>query len=380
MPFGTMLAVAPVVRCPDEGIGVLAAAGRLEEGAVGDQGASDEEQAAGGLQIEGEPLAGHRVLQTADVEEVRELTSRMLAVKYRMEPLEPGARAKAKFNAVGLGDVDVAYLETGTPVRFESPEFGTFLVTIQLSGEMNVARDDERIISTPRQAVVFNPHGAVSGSWSGTPQLITGLSRAAVEAELEQQLGKSIVVPLSFDLGMDLRNPAAQSWLAALRLVQWECAGPGSVIRFPAVAKQLERLLVTELLFAQSHNYTEALLDPRPAAHPRAVKQAIAMIEANPEQWFGVADLASAVGVSVRCLQEGFRRSAGMPPMSYLREVRLARAHADLEEAEPDGVTVAFVANSWGFTHLGRFAAAYQKKYGVLPSETLRSEARRRPS
>jgi AraC-like DNA-binding protein len=54
--------------------------------------------------------------------------------------------------------------------------------------------------------------------------------------------------------------------------------------------------------------------------------------------------------------------------MGYLRRVRLVRAHDELHR---DGtVGVAEVAFRWGFTHLGRFAAEYAKKYGDLPSHT----------
>lgn len=61
-----------------------------------------------------------------------------------------------------------------------------------------------------------------------------------------------------------------------------------------------------------------------------------------------------------------------MSPMAYLRQVRLARAH---EDARRGGVrSVAEVAHRWGFSHLGRFAAAYAARYGAVPSETLRPD------
>ena len=49
--------------------------------------------------------------------------------------------------------------------------------------------------------------------------------------------------------------------------------------------------------------------------------------------------------------------------------VRLARAHDDL--CRGDARTVAGVAHSWGFTHLGRFAGAYQRREGTTPSATV---------
>lgn len=44
----------------------------------------------------------------------------------------------------------------------------------------------------------------------------------------------------------------------------------------------------------------------------------------------------------------------------------------DLVDAD-DSTTVTDVAVRWGFTHTGRFASSFRRKYGVLPSEVLRS-------
>jgi transcriptional regulator GlxA family with amidase domain len=58
--------------------------------------------------------------------------------------------------------------------------------------------------------------------------------------------------------------------------------------------------------------------------------------------------------------------------MADRRNVRLDRAHADLLSG-PTDTSVSDVATRWGFTHLGRFADQYRRKFGVLPSETARS-------
>jgi AraC-like DNA-binding protein len=62
--------------------------------------------------------------------------------------------------------------------------------------------------------------------------------------------------------------------------------------------------------------------------------------------------------------------------MAYVRQVRLARAHAELRAADPDQTTVAEVARRWGFPRAGRFAARYRARYGVPPSRTLRATGR----
>jgi AraC-like DNA-binding protein len=85
-----------------------------------------------------------------------------------------------------------------------------------------------------------------------------------------------------------------------------------------------------------------------------------------------VAGLAAIAAVSIRSLQEGFRRYFGTPPMTYLRHLRLARVHENLRHADPALHTVTEIAYHYGFTHMSRFAAEYRARYGVSPRETLR--------
>ena len=82
--------------------------------------------------------------------------------------------------------------------------------------------------------------------------------------------------------------------------------------------------------------------------------------------------------VSVRSLQQGFRRYMGASPMAYLREVRLRRAHQSLLDSDPSIASVASVAYNWGFTNLGRFAAAHTARYDEPPAATLRRRTFRR--
>jgi len=75
----------------------------------------------------------------------------------------------------------------------------------------------------------------------------------------------------------------------------------------------------------------------------------------------------------VRALDDGFQRYVGTPPMTYLRQVRMARAHAELFAADPELTTATAIARKWGFGHYGRFAADYARRFGRKPSETLRA-------
>lgn len=125
-----------------------------------------------------------------------------------------------------------------------------------------------------------------------------------------------------------------------------------------------------------------AVFDATPSTAPTAavgsstIRFAKEWMVANARRPLTVAEVSEAAGVSARGLQAAFQRHVGVRPMQFLREARLHGVRTDLLAADPDGSTVAEVAQSWGFHHLGRFSGYYADVYGEPPSETLR----RRPT
>ncbi|MFI5833378.1 helix-turn-helix transcriptional regulator [Micromonospora sp. NPDC051300] len=113
---------------------------------------------------------------------------------------------------------------------------------------------------------------------------------------------------------------------------------------------------------------------PQPSrVAPAVVRRARAYLDEHAAEPVTVAQVAAACGVGARALQAAFQRHVGQSPLTYLRQVRLARAHRDLTAADPaEGATVAATARRWGWANPGRFAAAYREEYGRQPSETLR--------
>ncbi len=128
---------------------------------------------------------------------------------------------------------------------------------------------------------------------------------------------------------------------------------------------------MTGLQLAQSHNYSEWLARATgDIPRPPSVKRVIDLVDRDPAGDLSLARLAAAAGVGSRTLQRHFRDYLGISPHEYVQWVRLGRAREDL--AAGAGGTVAEIAFRWGFTHVSRFAGAYQERYGVAPSTTLR--------
>jgi len=84
-----------------------------------------------------------------------------------------------------------------------------------------------------------------------------------------------------------------------------------------------------------------------------------------------MVDIANELDVSLRTLQLAFNRAHGRSPRKVLNDVRLRAVHSRLC-APPENVSIADVAMDCGFTHLGRFTAAYKATFGETPSATLK--------
>jgi transcriptional regulator GlxA family with amidase domain len=156
-----------------------------------------------------------------------------------------------------------------------------------------------------------------------------------------------------------------------MRLIGAEIGNPTGLVYHPIVAAPLEESLLIALLYAVGHQYQDLLRSPQSRLARRQVKRAIDAIHAEPQRPHTVAALAQIADVSVRCLQREFHRQVGLPPMAYLRKVRMARVHAELLAADPVETSVTDIARRWGFARPDRFTRRYLARYGVTPAEAL---------
>jgi transcriptional regulator GlxA family with amidase domain len=170
---------------------------------------------------------------------------------------------------------------------------------------------------------------------------------------------------------MPSTGPVRGLWRSALDLIRTELVAPSGLAKHPSVGLHVQGLLLDGLLLGHHHNYSTRVDRRAPPGRPTAIARAVELLESRPGDAWTVGGLAVEVHLSVRALHEGFARDVGMSPMTYLRHVRLHRAHAELQAADRGFTTVRTVATRLGILHLGRFAATYKATFGESPSETL---------
>ncbi len=310
------------------------------------------------------------VLHSKDRDEACELVAPYFTA-HGLDVVGRAADLNVVLRARSTESITVANLRYGTEVVLRPGRILYYKINIPLRGSSLSAIGAVEFESFPGRGAVLPPTEAFTMRWSGDLDLFAvKISTAVVERTVESVLGYPPDEAVRFAVAFDVTSSAGQRWLRSVAMLRdaLDEGAPDLVVR------PLEELIVGQLLAAQPHNFTDRLEgSPRPA-RPRMLRRVIECIEADPAAPHTIADLALVAGTSARSLHAAFAEHLGLSPMTYLRRARLVGAHEDLLAAvSGDGQSVANIAFRWGFGHLPRFAAAYRERYGVPPSQTLRS-------
>ncbi|MEZ5152456.1 AraC family transcriptional regulator [Rhodococcus zopfii] len=286
---------------------------------------------------------------------------------HSLRPLDAITTPRVTLRRVDLGPLRLARVGWGAEVSVESDHPGAYAVNIPLAGQIESVSEGREVVSRHGYASVFRPDTAAAITrWTASCEIVgIKLDRDYLHREMARVLGRP---GLQLPPQVDLTTDAGKNWLSMLGAMVGNLESGDSPWTNPVVADQLSGAITSAFVLAVMRE-----ADPGTVARPRIIKRVLDRLHADPSLAWTSADMAEVAGVSVRRLQEGFREYLGVCPREYLLDLRLERIHAALSEGDPAAVCVTDVALEWGITHTGRFAAAYRRKYGVAPSDTLRS-------
>ena len=108
------------------------------------------------------------------------------------------------------------------------------------------------------------------------------------------------------------------------------------------------------------------------------VRRARDYIDAHLGDTLCLSLVAANAGASVRTLELAFREVLGVTPVEYIRTRRLNRARQILLKSRHNGQPVTDAAVECGLFHFGYFSRDYQKLFGELPSQTLKTRQAQR--
>lgn len=321
------------------------------------------------------PLARHLLFETSDLDEARDRVGRVFCA-HKLEYVRPRRRLRMHQNIARVGNLALSYITYGADVCIDPDRLSTFfLVHLIPAGRSEIHIGKRSLIGSAEMGSVTSPTLAMRMRWSADcAHLVLKLDRAALERHLCALLGDLVTRPIEFEPELSLTTGPGGGFRRLINFVAAELDQDDSLLRSPLGIAGIEQILMTALLGTQPSNYSDALAKQASPATPRHVMRAEDLIRAHPERPITVGDLTATSGVSARTLFEGFQRFRGTTPMALLRTIRLERVRAELEAAPPSE-NIAGIAFKWGIVHLGRFARDYRRRFGELPSHTLRKRA-----
>lgn len=304
-------------------------------------------------------LRRHRLFESADLDETRELISRVMQ-PHSLLP-QGNAHGRSHMDFVQIGKLGIGTISFGGAIQVDVEAVdGYFLMMFCVAGNAEVHAAGRTIVVDDQHAVIRAPGESFNARLSpDCEQLIMRIDPASLSDDTATLIGPETSVSLA--------RGSMRAWKEQLKLVASSDDLLNIAARNPIVGAHVESLLIG-LLCDQEAGHG---ISRHPAIAPQFVRRAEEFMAANLAAPIQLTEIAGMAGVPVRTLSEGFLRFRHTSPISLLRQMRLDHARQIIRESTPD-LRVATIALDCGFTHLGRFAQGYRDRFGELPSETPR--------
>lgn len=300
---------------------------------------------------------------TADPEAAREAFA-PLVPRLQFGRVDPDAfRVRLRSHSTpGIQVVDYAF-EAAAAVEAGADQ----ILVVSPTGQGIELRHGAKAVDVSRPYI--NASEGVTAHWESFAARAVVLDRARVDAVARTAADGDDVRLEPHELAA--RSPAlGRYWdREVARITRAMSLAPEAFDEPLVIEAVFHRLAVTYL-----NAFPLAWVDPigrRRSVGPRSaiVRAALEYLHAHAGEPITVQHVAEAVHISPRGLHAAFVHETGRSPSEHLRALRLEGVRDELRFAPPVD-TIAVIARRWGFVHLPRFAEAYERAFGELPSET----------
>lgn len=300
--------------------------------------------------------------QSRDVDEVVALVGASYGHHSRV-PLERG-RFEYEFDSVGSPGLAGGVVKARLRQKVRAVVTGPTLF-LAYRGVQTFLVGRRTLRSSRDNAVLLAPGHEYSLETGPTDTIAVRLDAVLFERAIAAQRGgrtrrwKFCSMDIPFDAS---RRAEVFGWVR--RLQQLATAEPA--VLDPAAVAVVERAAASSLAARVIERSGETPVLPGTLQRVDQLRQ---WVDAHVGEDISLDRLCAVTGVRWRSLQKACLAATGHTPLELVAARRLAAIRARLESGQTDSVSQA--AMDCGFTHLGRFAAAYREAYGESPSTTL---------
>jgi len=326
------------------------------------------------LPVASEPLSNHKLFRSSNIEETEDIVGQLLW-PHQMKIIKAPRVVDTRLDGLTLGDMGLLHLKYGADVEVNAGEISDYyLIQTTLAGNGIVRNGTHQSNTGVGMSTIVSPSEETHVKlFNDCQHLILRIKRQAIESHLSQLIESELKQPLVFDLSIEHSKPMGSVLLNTINYICNLYNADASLMQKQAVSDQFMELVMTLLLFQQQHNYSNKLENTGSTATPWHVKKAREYIEDRIHENITLSDLASHTGVTARTLQNSFKSFLDITPTEYIRQARLKGIHEELKTGI-ENMSVTNIMFKYGVNNIGRFADYYKKRYGCLPSKTLRTK------
>lgn len=280
------------------------------------------------------------------------------------------SRLNTRLNGFSFGNSALYDLKYNTPVAITIDDASqNYLFRITLEGQCKFENAQHLVLQSVGIMTVTHPHSKNRIITNhGCRNIILKLSQQDIETQLFNMLGYMGNEPVIFDSSLICTDEQLNSIIETLNYL---CYAYYNMQNWNFISMSFTQYLIELILLKIPNNYSSQLNHQPQRVLPSYMKKAIHYIQQNLKETITLPTLSEFCGVTSRTLQKGFNQYFRQTPTEYIREQRLKAVHqALLRNYDNQSVTKIFLEN--GIQSFGHFATIYKKRYGHLPSHTLK--------
>ncbi len=274
-------------------------------------------------------------------------------------------------NGFEFGNSALLDLRYNAPVSICIENMQYYLFRITLEGQCSVESNQQEIRQVPGLMSISSPFSQNKITTDGKCRnIILKISRQDLEQKLQLLIGRTVHEPLIFDAGSGCSPDAIQVFIQTLNYL---CQSYYTLQNWQYLTDSFNDYLIKLILLNLPHNFSQALNSAHQQLLPSYIKKAQKYIDSNLDQVLSLQEISAKVGVAVRTLQLGFKQYLNQSPVAYIKDKRLEKIHFELENSQGN-ISVTDILMKHGINSLGHFSAQYKKRYGCVPSQTLKNQ------
>lgn len=269
-----------------------------------------------------------------------------------------------------MGNTSVSRSTSLTGWAFEQkPEFDGLLITIPEAGLLTWGTSKNKYESISGSVFVIDQSQLILSKFSPSSNYISIFIQ---HEDMFQYLRTFLDQPPKAKI--HFKNSNTDAWvgrfLANLADTALSLSGNHSIAEGPFL-RHLKESMISFVIYNIENNYSQLVRSPDTVLTPtpHSIKSTIEYINSHYSEALTSIDLSTQANISIRGLQEGFKKYKGTTINSYIREVRLLNARKMIFDANLL-LSIKQIAYACGFSNYYLFCKYYKLRFSEHPHDS----------